>query len=86
MRGCTTMPNYPAESTQSCKSPRAKAACFSAKAETQSGLPPSQENKEVRAITTREFAQSLVRLFWTLPMVDRFATVTRHAGMENDAQ
>jgi hypothetical protein len=30
--------------------------------------------------------QSLVRLFWTVPMVDRLATVTRHAGMENHAR
>ena len=61
-------------------------ACFPAKAGIQSGLPPSRENKEVRAIITREFAQALVRLSWTAPMVDRLATVTRHAGMENHAR
>lgn len=29
---------------------------------------------------------ALVRLFWTEPMVEGLATVTRYAGMENHAR
>ena len=64
---------------------RTHKTCFPAKAGIQ-WAPAFAGEQEGASDRRTGVDQSLVMLFWTEPMMDRLATVTRHAGMENHAR